>query len=457
MIWCTPKQIEELSDALRRALINAKMTSDLAETEVIEKAIDLCRSNTQNVTVKSVLASTKFDSPKDVAAKFIVECNKTTQEAQILSLRQFNKNNRDRNFSNSNQQGGNRTNGRFANNGNRQYNNNNGNYNRQNQNFNTQRGNYRNRQQNYNNNYNDNSNSNYNFNRRNDNFYNENYDTPPQFHGINAIHTYMSDENEYGNTEFESGYENFNENDNNDLIHDESMQQELNNDQNNCYETQSSQILNINVGTHSKDFINFATDISRDLVSALVDSQGDISLIKCNTLLGKIKINRKIRQNITGVTPGIVKTMGIVLATIKIDKMKITHPFHVVPNDFPIQTNGLVGTDFLHKYKCILNYFENTITIGAEKLRMYSAKTENSKNHSARENYISHNTNPNGKFYKVNTNANTKGQNNRSIYVLNKAGNIKNEYDNKKNYTTNYSQNDDSRIKFQQSFLKLAK
>lgn len=153
------KQVEELSDALRRALINAKMPSELAETEVIEKAIDLCRSNTQNITVKSVLASTKFDSPKDVVAKFIVECNKTSQEAQILSLRQFNKNNRGRNFSNSNQQGGNRTNGRFANNGNRQYNNNgnrqynngnrqynnnngnnNGNYNRQNQNNNSNQG-----------------------------------------------------------------------------------------------------------------------------------------------------------------------------------------------------------------------------------------------------------------------------------------------------------------------------
>lgn len=79
------------------------MPRDLAESEMIKKTVDLCRANTQNTTVKSVLVSTKFDNPKDVVARFIIECNKTQQEAQILTLRQFqNRNSRGRIHSNYN-------------------------------------------------------------------------------------------------------------------------------------------------------------------------------------------------------------------------------------------------------------------------------------------------------------------------------------------------------------------
>lgn len=153
------KQVEDLADALRRALISAKIPREVAEAEVIEKTVDLCRANTDNMTVKSVLASRVFTNPKDVVAKFITESNKTRQESQILSLRQFrNGNSRGRFHAKSGQQRGNHFNGRFANSGNRQYNNNNNgnnnnnNSNRQNQNngspqggFNRSRsGNYRN-------------------------------------------------------------------------------------------------------------------------------------------------------------------------------------------------------------------------------------------------------------------------------------------------------------------------
>lgn len=160
------KQVEELSDSFRRALIADGMPNLLAERQVIDKTIELCRNSTQSVTVKSILAATQFSTPKEVVAKFVVETNTSKQEAQILSLRQF----QNRNFRgrfNANQQKGNRANGRFANNGNRQNNyngnrrynnynnsngNNNNNYNRQNQNQNNnsqQGGSYRGRGGNY--------------------------------------------------------------------------------------------------------------------------------------------------------------------------------------------------------------------------------------------------------------------------------------------------------------------
>lgn len=60
-----------------------------AEEMTIDKTIELCRSNTQNTTVKSVLASGTFSNPKEVIAKYVIETNKTKQEAQIFALQKF--------------------------------------------------------------------------------------------------------------------------------------------------------------------------------------------------------------------------------------------------------------------------------------------------------------------------------------------------------------------------------
>lgn len=82
-------QVEELADALRRTLISDGMPRELAERQVIDKTIDLCRSNTQNATVKSVLVSKKFEDAKEVVAEFIIQSNTVRQEAQVLSLRKY--------------------------------------------------------------------------------------------------------------------------------------------------------------------------------------------------------------------------------------------------------------------------------------------------------------------------------------------------------------------------------
>lgn len=157
------KQVEDLSDAFRRALVTDGMPHNLAEKQVIEKTIELCRSNAKNETVKAVLAATKFENPKEVVAKFIVESNTTRQEAQINAYRNFrnvnrqNGNQRGRN----NNRGANRVHGR--NNRNSGYNNNeNQNFQNNNRNQNS-RNNYRNQNSRNNNgqsNYQNNNNGN---------------------------------------------------------------------------------------------------------------------------------------------------------------------------------------------------------------------------------------------------------------------------------------------------------
>lgn len=157
------EQAEELTDKLKRAYISDGMSESLANQTTIDKTVEMCRLSAKSQLVRSVLASTKFDKPKEVLAKLITEANIENTEVKILAF------------------GGNRTQYRgrvkFSNNrGNFNYNNNrnggyNGNYGRYNQNgYNNQnygqrgrgrgrgRGNFNNYRQhhgNYNNNRND--------------------------------------------------------------------------------------------------------------------------------------------------------------------------------------------------------------------------------------------------------------------------------------------------------------
>lgn len=105
------------------------MPQKLAERQVIDKTIELCRSNTQNTTVKSVLVSKQFENAKEVVAEFIIQSNASRQEAQVLSLRKSQNGNfnNQRNFWQKNSNG--RRNFRFfqnSNRSNRNYNDNRG-------------------------------------------------------------------------------------------------------------------------------------------------------------------------------------------------------------------------------------------------------------------------------------------------------------------------------------------
>lgn len=65
--------------------------------------------------------------------------------------------------------------------------------------------------------------------------------------------------------------------------------------------------------------------------------------------------------------------------------MKIVHPFHVVENDFPISTDGLLGKEFLIKYDCILNYKSKMLNVCILNknisLRMFSLTEKENEQH----------------------------------------------------------------------------
>lgn len=149
------KKAEDLSDALRRSLIIEGISHNKATEMTIEKTVELCRKNTNSDLVKSVLESTKFDSPKEVIAKLLVQTEKTKQEQQILSYQTIKKeNNNKRSGNNFNR--GNRGRGNFNNRrgrgGYKRFNNFNDNFNNNRGGFRGNRGNFYRNNRNFNNN-----------------------------------------------------------------------------------------------------------------------------------------------------------------------------------------------------------------------------------------------------------------------------------------------------------------
>lgn len=167
------EKAEELAEQFRRSLCSEGFTKQKAKEFAIDKTIEMCRKSTRSDTIKAILSASKFEEPKEVIAKMIVEISNTKQERmEAQSQRQFqnsrgsrgNNSNRGNGHRNDNNaQRGNRSNTSFRNN----HNNNSGN----NSNTNNQ-----NRPNNFGNGYNNNNRGNHN-NQRNGNRNNSNVHT----------------------------------------------------------------------------------------------------------------------------------------------------------------------------------------------------------------------------------------------------------------------------------------
>lgn len=86
----------------------------------------------------------------------------------------------------------------------------------------------------------------------------------------------------------------------------------------------------------------------------MIDCGSDISIIKKNEI--ESTYNRNDTCFINGIGKGPVGTLGTTNSNIVIENCKITQKFHIVQDDFPILTNGILGRDFLASHKCNIDY-----------------------------------------------------------------------------------------------------
>lgn len=93
-------EAEKLADALRRSLIKEGISQAKADQMTIAKTIEICRKTARNETVKSVLSSTKYESPSEVLSKLVTETDvarREYKESQQSKSKKSNGNNSNRN------------------------------------------------------------------------------------------------------------------------------------------------------------------------------------------------------------------------------------------------------------------------------------------------------------------------------------------------------------------------
>jgi hypothetical protein len=83
------KEAENLADSYRRALIAEGIPNIKSNEMATEKTVEMCRNVARSPMIKTVLASSQFDNPKSVIAKFLVEIGNEKPDGKILSFNSF--------------------------------------------------------------------------------------------------------------------------------------------------------------------------------------------------------------------------------------------------------------------------------------------------------------------------------------------------------------------------------
>lgn len=110
---------------------------------------------------------------------------------------------------------------------------------------------------------------------------------------------------------------------------------------------------------------------SDEPITFLIDTQADISILKKSSIYFDSIVDVNNKTNIHGVTDGFVQSLGVLNAQIFIANHFIDQQLHIVPNSFPIQTNGILGKDFLRNNLCIIDYQSMKVIIRSGNKSLY--------------------------------------------------------------------------------------
>lgn len=121
---------------------------------------------------------------------------------------------------------------------------------------------------------------------------------------------------------------------------------------------------NYNQKDNSK-YVNLNLNILKTINSKfLLDTGADISIIKKEFIKGETVCDPETKVQIKGITTENVETLAICNAFIELpDNFKIQHKFHIVNDEFPILCTGILGKDFLEKFKCSIDYETKSLLI----------------------------------------------------------------------------------------------
>lgn len=111
--------------------------------------------------------------------------------------------------------------------------------------------------------------------------------------------------------------------------------------------------MNLNLS----EFVVLDTDVTDGPCTLLVDTQADISTIKENVAQNDLDLDIDDIIEIKGITEGVTESLGATTESNLLYKnFRIPQNFHIVPKDFNIGADGILGKDFIKQYKCNIDY-----------------------------------------------------------------------------------------------------
>lgn len=92
-------------------------------------------------------------------------------------------------------------------------------------------------------------------------------------------------------------------------------------------------------------------------ITLIIDSGADTSLFKINKVNPDKLINTSRKIKLIGITDNEIETIATADTELNFGNgLKTKHTFHLVPKEFPIQTDGILGRDFLAANRCKIDY-----------------------------------------------------------------------------------------------------
>ena len=96
----------------------------------------------------------------------------------------------------------------------------------------------------------------------------------------------------------------------------------------------------------------------------LLDTASDVSILKVGHASTDINIDTTNTLRIKGITNEIVPSLGSCEGNFKLaENVFVTHPIHLVSDEFPLTCSGILGGDFLEKYSAHISYKDLTVTM----------------------------------------------------------------------------------------------
>lgn len=93
----------------------------------------------------------------------------------------------------------------------------------------------------------------------------------------------------------------------------------------------------------------------------LLDTGAEICIFKVDKADDDFCIDTDNKIKLKGITDDYVESLGVCQAKISLGDSFIIHPFHIVPSNFPIPFDGILGNDLFEKHQVVINFSKSTL------------------------------------------------------------------------------------------------